>query len=441
MLSRADNDLLTLTGAGTPMGRLFRRFWLPALLSAEVPEPDGPPVRVRILGEDLVAFRDTGGRVGLIEPACPHRGANLFFGRNEEGGIRCIFHGWKFDTAGTCLAMPNSPLDATYERLRAQMTIVAYPTVEYGDMIWAYMGPGEPPPFPRLEFGLAPPARRFASKKLQQCNYAQAIEGALDTAHFTFLHTSVGDHNAAAVMANSEAGASGDAERVRWLREDGMPRFSAIEHDAGVALGAARKADPGRLYWRISQYLLPTHALVPSTFPGENYHGQTFVPIDDESCWVYCFTYNPERDLGTAERERYRNGHTIYANVDAQYVPIRRRENDYLIDRDKQKHTSFTGIDGVSEQDAAAQDSQGIIADRTREHLTVTDVGVIQFRKLILSAARALERGEVPAAAGRPDAYCIRGGGWVAPAEMPFEDVMIERFGNTIGLVEGANVG
>ena len=441
MLSKADNELLTATGGAATMGQLFRRFWLPALLSQELPENDGAPIRLRLMNEDLVAFRDSSGHVALTDGVCPHRGANLFYGRNEAGGIRCIFHGWKFDVTGACLEMPNVPQDANYERLRTQMNIVAYPTHEFGDVIWAYMGPGEAPPFPQMEFGLVPAERRFVSKKLQQCNWAQAMEGALDTAHFSFLHTSVGDDDPLAVMSQSEAAASGDTSRVRWLREDGIPHFSTIEHDAGIALGAARKADPGRLYWRISQFLLPNHALVPSTFPGENYHGQIFVPIDDESCWIYCFTYNPDRDLGTAERERYRSGHTIHAAVDAEYVPLRRRENEYLMDRWKQKHVSFTGIDGVSEQDAAAQDSQGRIADRTREHLTITDVGIIQFRKLIMNAARALERGEVPVAVTRPEAYCIRGGGWVAPETVAMEDVMIERFGNPIGLVEGANVG
>jgi phenylpropionate dioxygenase-like ring-hydroxylating dioxygenase large terminal subunit len=440
MLSAAENEVLVRTGADTPMGRLLRRFWIPALLAQELPDPDGTPLRVRLMGEDLVAFRDSTGRVGLVEPLCAHRGANLFFGRNEDGGLRCIYHGWKFDATGACLAMPNVPNDANYERLRGQMGIVAYPTQEFGDLIWCYMGPGEPPPLPKFELGLVSAGQRFVSKKLQQCNWAQSLEGALDTAHFTFLHTSLQTDEALAVMSQSEAAASGDPRRVQWLREDGIPRFSSVEHAAGIALGAARKADPGNLYWRISQFLLPNHALVPSTFPGENYHGQTFVPIDDENCWVYCYTWNPDHDLDPVERERYRNGHTIHANVDAEWVPIRNRTNDYLIDRRKQKYVNFTGIDGVSEQDAAAQDSQGRIADRTREHLSVTDIGVIQFRKAVFDAARALQQGEIPAALAHPDAYYIRGGGWVAPADVPFHDVMIERFGNPLGLVEPARV-
>jgi phenylpropionate dioxygenase-like ring-hydroxylating dioxygenase large terminal subunit len=440
MLSKSENDFLTLTGPGTPMGALFRHYWLPALLSAEVPERDGTPVRVRVLGEDLVAFRDSTGAVGLIEPVCAHRGANLFFGRNEDGGIRCIFHGWKFDRTGACLEMPSVPVDQNYERLRPQMGIVAYPTHECGDYIWAYMGPGEPPPFPAMEFGLVPAERRFATKKLQQCNWAQAMEGALDTAHFSFLHTSLDEAGALAVMARSEAAASGDADRVRWLREDGIPRFSTIEHPAGIAIGAARKADAGRSYWRISQYLLPNHALVPSTFPGENYHGQTFVPIDDYSCWIYTYTWNPDRALSETERARYAAGHTIHSAVDEQWIPIRRRENDYLIDRRDQKLHSFTGIAGVSEQDAAVQDSQGYIADRTREHLGITDVGLLQFRKSVMEAARSLAAGTVPPSVFASDGYCVRGGGWVAPVDMPLEDVMTERFGNTIGAAERERV-
>jgi len=227
---------------------------------------------------------------------------------------------------------------------------------------------------------------------------------------------------------------------VKWLREDGIPQFSTTFHEAGIALGAARKANPGQTYWRISQFLMPVHALVPSTFPGENYHGQTFVPIDDRSCWIYTYTWNPDRALTETERARYARGHTIHSAVDEQWIPIRRRENDYLIDRLDQKEHSFTGIAGVSEQDAAVQDSQGFIADRTREHLGVTDVGLLQFRKSVMDAARSLAAGRVPPSVFAGDAYCVRGGGWVAPVDVPLEDVMTARFGNTIGAAERERV-
>ena len=183
------------------------------------------------------------------------------------------------------------------------------------------------------------------------------------------------------VMHQSEAAASGDKNRVRWMKKDGMPRFTVTEHDAGLLMGAARTADNGDLYWRISQFMLPSHALAPSAFPGENYHGQTFVPITDELCWIYCYTWNPERPLTNSERERFSKGHTVHANVDKNWVPIRNRDNDYLIDREEQKHRTYTGIAGVSEQDACIQDSQGFIADRTRENLGPTDIGIVRFRR------------------------------------------------------------
>jgi phthalate 4,5-dioxygenase len=439
MLRAADNNLLARADAGTGMGELFRRFWLPALLSQELPEPDCPPVRLKIMGEDLIAFRDTQGRVGLIEPRCAHRGANLFWGRNEQGGIRCAFHGWKYDVNGHCLEMPTVAKDKAYERQRSELSLKSYPTREAGGFVWTYMGPPKlTPAMPQFEFMALPPAHIYVSKKLQQCNWAQACEGALDTAHFSFLHMSVGEEDEGAmmkVMHQSEAAASGDRNRVRWLKNDGMPRFTVTEHDAGLLMGAARNADDGNLYWRISQFMLPSHALAPSAFPGENYHGQTFVPISDELCWIYCYTWNPERPLSNSERERFSKGHTVHATVDKNWVPVRNRDNDYLIDREEQKYRTYTGIQGVSEQDACIQDSQGFIADRTREHLGPTDIGIVRFRRAMLEAAKSLAKGKEPKAATKPEGYRLRSGGTVAPASQPLAEVMVARFGDPVGRV------
>jgi phthalate 4,5-dioxygenase len=431
MLSAEDNEILTRTGADTPMGDLFRRFWIPALLSQELPEPDGPPVRVKLLGEDLIAFRDTSGRVGLVEPHCPHRGANLFWGRNEENGIRCAFHGWKFDVEGKCLDTPCVPAGAT---VKDKVRLKAYATEERGEMIWAYMGPPEhKPPFPDLEFTMLPASRRFVSKKLQECNWAQACEGGLDTAHFSFLHMAVAKQEEEFNSAMARSDASQQLQRVKWMRDDGVPRFTIIPHDVGIVIGGARRADPGQTYWRVSQFLLPNHGYTPNAFPGESYHGQTWVPIDDHSCWIYCYTWNPERDITEAERRKYRGGFAVHAEVDAKWVPLRNRANDYMIDRDEQKHRSYTGIVGVSEQDAAIQDSQGDIADRTREHLVPTDAGIVRFRRLMLGAAKALTLGEEPKAASMPRAYLVRCGGAVTPEEIALADVMTQRFGSPSG--------
>ena len=426
MLSAEDNELLTRTGPGTPMGDLFRRFWMPVLLAREVPEPDCPPVRVTVLGEELVGFRDTSGRVGLVEARCAHRGADLFFGRNEECGLRCVYHGWKFDADGRCVDIPTMARD---EGLRARVGITAYPTRELGDIVWAYLGPpGCEPPLPDLDFALVPPEHRFVSKKLQECNWAQACEGGLDTAHFSFLHTPV-------VVADPPPRARPHplAESMRWMKDDPAPVFHVIEHDAGLLLAASRRAGDDDLYWRVTQYLLPNHSMAPGSAPGDQYFGQTWVPIDDHSCWVYVYSWNPDRPLNDRENRFIPGVPSVHADVDEHWVPIRRRANDYLIDREAQRTRSFTGIEGLSEQDAAIQDSQGLIADRTREHLGPTDLGIVRFRRCILGAARDLAAGCPPAAASSPAAYRVRGGGMVAAASTTVEDALLARFGNLTG--------
>jgi len=426
MFSAADNDCLTQTGRDTPMGELFRRFWLPVALSAELPEADGAPLRVRVLAEDLVAFRASDGRVGLVESQCAHRGANLFFGRNEAQGIRCIYHGWKYDLEGRAVEMPNVPAGAAYH---GRTSITAYPTREFAGMVWAYLGPRESlPAMPELEAGLVPPAHRFVSKKLQQCNWAQSVEGALDTAHFSFLHMP-----APRVMEAVHPDANADARRLTWMRDDPLPQFSFVEHAAGFAAGASRRADGEDLYWRISQFLLPNHSLAPNALPGENHQGQTWVPISDTECWIYTYAWNPARALTEAEREKLARGHGVVAETDAAYVPLRRRENDYLIDRVVQRTETYTGVRGVSEQDAMVQDSQGLIADRTREHLTATDAAVVRFRRVVLEAAKALASGTSPAVARDGAAYRLRSGSWVAHRDKRFPEVMHERFGDDIG--------
>ena len=436
MLSAADNQMLTRSGGGTPMGDLFRRFWIPLLLSEELPEPDCPPVRVKVMGDDYVAFRDTRGRVGVIEPHCAHRGANLFFGRNEDGGLRCIYHGWKFDVDGRCVDMPSVPAGAGYQD---KVGLKALPVREWGDFVWAYLGPAQQmPELPRMEFALVPPSHRFVSKKLQQCNWAQACEGGLDTTHFTYLHMAVGgsEDELMKVLAGAEAGAQRD--RARWLKNDGMPVFSVHLHAAGIVLGASRKADGSDLYWRISQFLMPCHGLAPNAFPGDNYHGQSWVPIDDDLCWVYCYSWNPERPITAEERAKFRSGHSVHATLGPGYVPVRNRGNDYLIDRVEQKHRTFTGIQGVSEQDAAVQDSQGFIVDRTREHLGPTDLGIVHFRRLMLQAAKDLAEGTEPPHAAEPDSYNVRSGGIVCDGAKSLEQVMVERFGDRYGRVGAA---
>ncbi|OYW98151.1 MAG: ring-hydroxylating oxygenase subunit alpha, partial [Rhizobiales bacterium 32-66-8] len=268
MLSKADNEFLTRAGKGTPMGEMLRRFWMPALLSEELPERDGPPKKIRILGEDLLAFRQTDGRVGIVEPHCPHRGANLYYGRNENCGLRCSFHGWKFDIDGNCVDLPTSPPESAY---KDTIKLLAYPTREWADLIWVYMGPRETmPELPQLELGLVPAGHRFVTKKWQDCNWVQSLEGAIDTSHFSFLHKVLATDDEAARRAMSRAALSDQAkpdDRVRWVQNDPRPRFSVLGHDTGLVIAGGRKTDGPDLYWRIAQFLMPNHAYTPAAFP------------------------------------------------------------------------------------------------------------------------------------------------------------------------------
>jgi phthalate 4,5-dioxygenase len=431
MLSHEDNELLVRTAPGTGMGEYFRRFWHPVALSEELAERDGPPVRVTVLGESLVAFRATDGRIGLVEQACAHRCANLFYGRNEEGGIRCIYHGWKYDVDGRCIDMPTVPAGSRYH---GNISIRAYPTREFGDVVWAYLGPAQhmPQQLPQLEFATLPASHRFVTKRLQQCNWAQSMEGALDTAHFSFLHM---PSPRQATGANPTIAA--DEARLRWLRDDPLPEFTVVDHDVGFVIGGSRRADPPNLYWRITQFMLPSHSITPSAMPGEVYYGYSWVPIDDESCWIYVYAWHPDRPLTQQERERFaKGGYGQFAELGPGYIPIRNRTNDYLIDRNEQKHVSFTGVRGIAEQDALAQDSQGLIVDRTREHLSPTDIGVVRFRKAVLGEVKALREGREPRAPGLAERYRMRGGGALASQDLSFAAVMRERFGSETGLAE-----
>ncbi len=439
MLSQDDNRLLTRSGPGTPMGALLRRFWMPVLLAEEAPGPDREPKRVTVLGEPLLIFRDSDGRLGLVDRRCPHRGADLYYGRNESCGLRCVYHGWKFDVDGNCLDLPTAPAGS---RFKEKIKLTAYPTREAGGIIWAYMGPstGHLPEVPKHEFTLLPEPHVYVSKKWQECNWVQSLEGGIDTAHLSFLHMPAPSRDEAAAERSSEISRAALSDqdgdhRVRWVRDDPCPRFTVLPHAAGLLLGAARKADGEDIYWRTTQFLMPNHAYAPNAFKGETQHGQTWVPIDDVSCWIYTYSWNSERPLTGDERAKFAAGFSIHSEVDEAYRPLRRMENDYLIDREDQRRNSYTGIVGVSEQDAAIQNSQGPIVDRSREHLGETDVGIIEFRKLMLGSARALEAGEEPPSAGAADGYAVQCGGAVAHRDVPLEEVMRKRFGHETGYV------
>ena len=434
MLSATDNAYLNSSEPDTPMGNYLRCHWHPVALSEEVAKPDCAPIRLKVMGEDLLLFRDSKGKTGLIEPFCAHRGADLFFGRNEECGIRCIYHGWKYDIHGNCIDMPNVPKDAAYH---GKIKIKAYPTQEFADMVWAYMGPPDIQPFevPQLEAGLVPPSHRYVTKRLVECNWTHSMEGALDTAHFSFLHMP-----APAFRKDDSSNIAADESRIRWLRNDPAPRFKIIDHEVGFLIGGARNADPGDHYWRLTQYMLPTHSITPSAMPNETYYGYSWVPIDDYSCWMYVYAWHPDQAISDEERKKYiKGGYGQFAELGPGYVPLRNRSNSYLMSREEQKTISFTGIRGIAEQDQMAQESQGYMIDRTKENLSPTDVGIIRFRKLLLQEAKAFAAGKKPDSPNKAKDYCVRGGGAHTKSSLALEQVMEERFGSITGKIDYAN--
>ena len=236
------NEFLTRTGPGTPMGELFRRYWLPALLASELPEPDCPPVRVKLLSERLIAFRDSQNRLGLVDEFCAHRGVSLWFGRNEEGGLRCSYHGWKYDVTGQCVEIPSEPENS---KLCQRMKLKSYPLIERGGALWTYMGPRElQPPLPEHEWATVPDSHRFVSKRWQECNYLQAMEGGIDSSHVSFLHRHT---------IKVDPLFKGAKKSHEYNLQDLRPHFEVVESPGGLYIGARRNAENDKYYWRITQ--------------------------------------------------------------------------------------------------------------------------------------------------------------------------------------------
>ncbi|CAN5549548.1 Rieske 2Fe-2S domain-containing protein [soil metagenome] len=411
MLKQEQNELVTRTGAGTPMGELFRRYWQPMLLAEELLEPDGPPVRVKLLGESLLAFRDTQGRLGAIDEFCAHRGVSLWFGRNEEGGIRCPYHGWKYDVTGRCLDVPSEPEGSGYvDRIKLK----SYPVIERGGIAWIYMGPPElQPPPPEWEFATVPASHSFSSKRIQECNWLQALEGGIDSSHVSFLHSGG--------LKNDPLfrGAKGNEYNMNDLK----PRFEVVDTEGGLFIGVRRKAEPGKLYWRITPWIMPCFTMVPPR--GDHpVHGHFWVPIDDESCWAWSFDYHPTRPLSEHEVTAMREGHGIHCEyVPGTYIPLANRSNDYLMDRAKQKSGElFSGIKGIAIQDSSLQESMGPIQDRTRENLTSTDRGIVQARRRLMAAATALAETGTPPPGTEPHVQKVRSVAVVLPEGEAFQE-------------------
>jgi phenylpropionate dioxygenase-like ring-hydroxylating dioxygenase large terminal subunit len=387
MLKPADNERLIRVGPGTPGGELMRRYWQPACLSSELPEPDCPPVRARLLGEDLLAFRDSDGTVGLVDAYCPHRRAPLFFGRNEECGIRCVYHGWKFDRQGVCTDMPSEPAGSP---LQAKVRLKAYPTFERGGVVWTYMGPAECQPSPpNYEWLRAPATHRFVSKTLQACNYLQAMEGGLDTAHSSFLH-------------NNKL-----LDRQELRNRDRSPRIEVGVTDYGYWYSSRRTVSYESEYVRLYQFVMPNQQ-IRGTFRSPDgaraevpkLDGHVWVPVDDETCLVYNWGCGDDETVPLTP-EFVRRLEKFAGRGEDDYIPgtfklKRNLSNDFLIDRQQQKMHTYTGITGLNTQDMALQEGMGPIVDRSKEFLGSSDRAIVTMRRIMLEAIGAVEQGMAP---------------------------------------------
>jgi len=411
MLTEQENELLCRVGPGTPMGNLFRRYWLPAMLATELPAPDGPPVRLTVLSEELIAFRDSDGRVGVLDRYCPHRGASLFWGRTEDCGLRCVYHGWKYDVSGQCVDMPNEPRAS---RFKDKIQTTAYPAAERGGVIWVYMGPPDTrPQLPELEWTRVPENHRLVSKRIQECNYLQNVEGEVDSSHVSFLHSTVDETR----DLSRTGGVAGN------IVFDRAPRFNVKTTDYGLMITARRNAPEGGYYWRITPFLMPAYTMIPFE-PGVPQTFTAAVPIDDTHMFGFSATWHPDRPLTEEELERHRLGLGAHVRlIPGGFRTLANKENDYLIDREVQRTQTFTGIYGVREQDMAVQSDQwGPITNRWKEHLGTTDLAVIAMRRRLLRAAKNLQQGIEPPEAHNGAAYRVRSAAIVLGQDVEVED-------------------
>jgi nitrite reductase/ring-hydroxylating ferredoxin subunit len=399
MLSRKDNERLTRVGPGTPMGELMRRYWVPATFSDKIAEPGSPPVRVRLLGERLVAFRDTKGRVGLIDERCPHRTASLYFGRNEDCGLRCVYHGWLFDIEGRCIDLPSEPAGSTLYR---KVRIKAYPCVERGGLVWTYMGPPElKPAFPDLEWTRIPASHRYLTRHIQECNWLQGFEGGFDTSHLSFLHSGAADHEMLRVPT----------------------RYDVVPTDFGFVAGTGRELPGGETAWTANVMLMPFHKIIASVPAAAH----VWVPMDDENTMLYSVDFHPDRALTEDELRRSKEFRGIHTqNIPGTDRAVANKDNDYLIDRALQAGgTSYTGMKGLGIQDCGIQESMGPIADRSIEHLGVSDTAIIRIRRILLKTLKDHAEGK-PLPGMDPKSYRVRSARFRTAGNTRFIDRMDE---------------
>ena len=394
MLRHEDNELLVRSGPETGMGKLLRRFWVPALLSSELPAPDCPPVRLRLLNEDLIAFRDSDGEVGILDAYCPHRRASLFWGRNEECGLRCAYHGWKFDRNGNCVDLPNI---SNGEMIKDNIKTVAYPAVERSGLVWCYMGPPKlKPRLPDAELFELPLSHRYIEKVVLPTNWVQSLEGDIDSSHVGFLHKRLDEKP---LFQGQSA----------TVFEDKAPRWTVKNADYGIMLAARREAGPDSYLWRVNQWLMPFATLIAHAAE-RPFITNIRVPVDDENSIHYRVYARYDRPLTNEDHATIKGGVLFPAMIPGTFQTVANKSNDYMIDRQVQKTGNFTGIKAVPVQDYAVTSDQGggPIADRSRERLTSSDTAIVMMRKKLLDAAKALAEGTEPPEAQRAAAYRVR---------------------------------
>uniref|UniRef100_A0A2A4Z1C3 Ring-hydroxylating oxygenase subunit alpha n=1 Tax=OCS116 cluster bacterium TaxID=2030921 RepID=A0A2A4Z1C3_9PROT len=438
MLSKEDNEKLVRVGPGSVMGELFRHYWMPIFGSADL-EKDAQPQTIKLLGETLIIFRDSDGNVGLVDNVCPHRGAPMIYSRNEDCGLRCVYHGWKFNTDGDVIDMPAEPVRS---RLKERVKIKSYPCVERNGVVWTYMGTedkADRPPLPNMEWNMVPDENVVISFRVQECNWLQALEGEIDSAHAPILHGRIDD--------------GGSINKWVALR-DMRPTFESVRQDFGMSIASRRVLDDDKLYWRVNQFVMPFYSLVPPQ-ANEFYElsGHAWVPIDDETTLCVMFSYRPNEALHPKSRDVFINGfkgretahHSVEGHEDfgpevpyGLYISKYRRETGYLFDYGLQQTKWFSGLPGLWVQDAACQSGVARIYDRSKENLCTSDTGIAMTRRMLLEVAGAFaENGKKPERYDDPDLYMVRALSLTLPKEEKWvdvgQDLMRAKLGDDLG--------
>lgn len=416
--TRAENDALTQVGPGSLMGNLFRQYWIPVTPATDMREDGGRPLRVKLLGEDLVLFRTQSGQLGLVGSFCPHRLAPLFFGRVEDDGVRCPYHGWKFAPDGKCLEMPNIPAELAFtERIHHP----GYPCVERGGIIWTYMGrASDRPGLPDLEFLRVGDDDRQYRMFFQECNYLQVLEGGIDPTHVMWLHSPYDLADEALTATNQP-----DQHRVAQRSGARTPLDVAMADTVGgFTYGAKRPAGDGKSLWRINQFIMPFYTMPPG---GDQKQARAYIPVDDESCVKWQIKWFPSKSIKAASKETLRGAFAEEAyDAPTNSLPFghvrmkAKKDNDYLMNWEIHKSRRF-GIAGVNLQDVCVTENEGPapILDRTKENLCAGDLTIIKARQMLLAAGQALrDKSAIPAGARDPAVYRVRGCAVVIPDDV-----------------------